>query len=215
MSREGNRDTLRVACVLKPGGAQSVTSLVLMREQNARRELRSPKTGKPEDKQGSVEGTMTPAEKVAHERSGHATYVSRCEMCIEVGGTSRQPRRIVAEAAHIDNATVMHSQHVSENEDLRHFARASHRKEAKSDDLEIVLGHPVAQGAVRHAEWIQNFVQRAMLISVRGGTKKITPLEAHASDKAPSNVAGFLERVLVQRGANDDRQQRFVVGWSC
>ena len=98
----------------------------------------------------------------------------------------------------------------------RHFARASHRKGAKSDDLEIVLGHPVAQGGVRHAEWIQNFVQRAMLISVRvEPRKKITPLEAHASDKAPSNVAGFLERVLVQRGANDDRQQRFVVGWSC
>ena len=48
-----------------------------------------------------------------------------------------------------------------------------------------------------------------------GGTKKITPPETHASDKAPSNVAGFLERVLVQRGANDERQQRFVVGWSC
>ena len=109
---------LRVACVLKPSGAQSVTSSVLMREQNARRELRNPKTGKPEDKQGSVEGTMTLAEKVAHERSGHATYISRSEMCIEVGGPSRQLRRIVAEAAHIDNATVMHSQHVSENEDL-------------------------------------------------------------------------------------------------
>ena len=118
MSREGNRDTLRVACVLKPSGAQSVTSLVLMRDQNARRELRRRKTGKPEDKQGIVDGTMTPAEKVAHERSGHATYVSRCEMCIEVGGTSRHRRRKVAEAAHIDNATVMRSQHVSENEDL-------------------------------------------------------------------------------------------------
>ena len=135
MSREGNRDTLKVARVLKPRGAQSVTSLVLMREQNALRELRSPKTGKPEDKQGSVEGTMTPAEKVAHD--------SRCEMCIEVGGTSRHPRRTVAEAAHIDNATVKHSHHCSENQDLGWClsARAGERNLKIWRSFSVILVH--------------------------------------------------------------------------
>ena len=60
---------------------------------------------------------------------------------------------------------------------------------------EIILDHPVAQWAVRLAEWIQ------------------TPHEAHTGDKAPSNVAGFLERILVRNKINDDKQPRFLVGW--
>ena len=46
MSRERNRNTLKVACMLKPRDAQSVTSLMLKRElENVRRELRNLKTG--------------------------------------------------------------------------------------------------------------------------------------------------------------------------
>ena len=43
---------------------------------------------------------------------------------------------------------------------------------------------------------------------------KITLHEAHTGDKAPSNVVGFLERVLVRRKINDDEQPRFLVGWA-
>ena len=46
-----------------------------------------------------------------------------------------------------------------------------------------------------------------------GGTIKITPHEAHTGDKTPSNVVGFLERV-VRSKINDDRQPRFLVGWA-
>ena len=137
------------------------------------------------------------------------------KMCIEVGGTSRQPRRIVAEAAHIDNATVMHSQHVSENEDLRHFARASHRKEAKSDDLEIVLGHPVAQGAVRHAEWIQNFVQRAMLISVRVEPRRSHHLKHTLPTKHRATLLESWSEFLCNVGQTMTDSKGSVVGWSC
>ena len=37
-----------------------------------------------------------------------------------------------------------------------------------------------------------------------GGTIKITPHETRTGDKAPSNVVGFLERVLVRSKTNDD-----------
>ena len=44
--------------------------------------------------------------------------------------------------------------------------------------------------------------------------QKITPHEAHTREKAPRNVAGFLERVLVRSKINDDQQPRFLVGWA-
>ena len=47
-----------------------------------------------------------------------------------------------------------------------------------------------------------------------GGIIKNTPHEAHTSDKAPSNVVGFLERILVRSKINDDKQPRFLVGWA-
>ena len=51
MSREGNSDTLKVVCLLKPRDAQSVTSLMLKRElENVRRELRKLETGQHENK---------------------------------------------------------------------------------------------------------------------------------------------------------------------
>ena len=51
MSREGNRDTLKVVCMLKPRDALSVTSLIFKRElENARRELRNLKTGQHDNK---------------------------------------------------------------------------------------------------------------------------------------------------------------------
>ena len=65
MSREGNRDTLKSVCLLKPRDAQSVTSLMPKRElENARRELRDLKTGQHENKLEAAEREVT-----AHERN--------------------------------------------------------------------------------------------------------------------------------------------------
>ena len=47
-----------------------------------------------------------------------------------------------------------------------------------------------------------------------GGTIKITPHEAHTGDKAPSNVAGLVQRFLVRNKIIDDKQLRFLEGWS-
>ena len=79
--------------------------------------------------------------------------------------------------------------------------------------VEIILDHPVAQWAVRHAGWIQSILVKSDVDLSEGGTiKKNTPHEAHTRDKAPSNVVGFLERVLFRSKINDDKQPRFLVG---
>ena len=76
----------------------------------------------------------------------------------------------------------------------------------------IILDHLVAQWAARHAEWIQNFLVKSDVDLSDGGTTKITPHEAHTGDQAPSNVVGFLERVLFRSKINDDKQPTFLVG---
>ena len=80
--------------------------------------------------------------------------------------------------------------------------------------VEIILDHPVAQWAVRHAEWIQNFLAKSDLELCDGRTIKITPHEAHTGDKASNNVAGFLERMLVKSRQNQNKQPGFLVGWA-
>ena len=87
-------------------------------------------------------------------------------------------------------------------------------EDARRRGAEIILGHPVAQWAVRHAEWIQNFLVKSDVDLSGGGTIKITPHEAHTGDNAPSNVAGFVQRFLVRNKINDDKQPRFLEGWS-
>ena len=86
-------------------------------------------------------------------------------------------------------------------------------EDARRRGAGIMLGRPVARCAVRHAE-IQNFLVKSDVDLSGGGTIKITPREVHTRDKAPSNVVGFLERVLVRNKINDDKQSRFLVGWS-
>ena len=63
-------------------------------------------------------------------------------------------------------------------------------EDARRRSAEIILDHPVAQWAVRQAEWIQNFLVKSDVDTSGGGTIKITPHEAHTGDKAPSNVVG-------------------------
>ena len=59
MSREGNRDTPKVVCMLKPRDAQSVNYLMWNREfENARRELGNLKTGQHENKGENAEGKI-------------------------------------------------------------------------------------------------------------------------------------------------------------
>ena len=85
-------------------------------------------------------------------------------------------------------------------------------EDARRRGTEIILDHPVAQWAVRHAEWIQNFLVNSEKDLSGGGTIKIIPREAHTGDKAQAMLLGFLERVLVQNKINDDKHPRFLIG---
>ena len=115
MSREGNRDTFKVVCMLKPRDAQSVNSLMLKRDlENVRRELRNLKTGQYENKRESAAGEMTVDERITHERTRHATHDPRCLMERRV---STHPRKAVAEAAYFHSATVKMSQQGVEGQD--------------------------------------------------------------------------------------------------
>ena len=101
--------------------------------------VRNLKTGQHEnDERENAAGEMTTDEKVAHGRTGHATYEPRCETCLKVRVVSTLPRKAVAEAAHFDYATVKNSQRgavvkilVGAGPRGETFSRAVHRKGAK------------------------------------------------------------------------------------
>ena len=100
MSREGNRDTLKVVCMIKLRDAQSVNSLMLKRElENVRRELRNLKTHQHKNKTENTTKELTMDEKIAHERTGRVTCDPRCETCLKKRGVSTHPRKTVAEAS--------------------------------------------------------------------------------------------------------------------
>ena len=86
VSREGSRDTCKLVCWYREKHVNTVTSLILKRElESVRRELRNSETGQHENTHGHA---MTANQKLTHERSGHATFDSRCEVCVRVRGTS-------------------------------------------------------------------------------------------------------------------------------
>ena len=60
----------------------------------------------------------------------------------------------------------------------------------------------------------KNFLVKSNVDLQDGETVKITPHAAHTGDKAPNNVVGFLERVLVRSKINDDKQPRPLIRWA-
>ena len=56
-------------------------------------------------------------------------------------------------------------------------------EDARRCGVEVILDHPAAQWAVRHAEWIQNFIVKSDVGLSGSGTIKITLREAHTGDK--------------------------------
>ena len=71
-------------------------------------------------------------------------------------------------------------------------------EDSRRNGIEVIMDHPVTQWAVRHAEWVQNYLVKSDFELSTGGVVKISPFEAHTGSKAPGNVAAFLERALVQ-----------------
>ena len=83
-------------------------------------------------------------EKIAHERTGHATCDPRCGTHLNVRRVSTHPRKAVAEAAYFDYATVKNNLQGAEVKILvgagprgETYARAVHRKRANFEDLDL------------------------------------------------------------------------------
>ena len=80
-------------------------------------------------------------EKIAHERTGHATCDPRCETRLKMRRVSTHPRKAVAEAAYFDYAKVKNNLQGAEVKFLigarprgETFARVVHRKRATFED---------------------------------------------------------------------------------
>ena len=88
MSRERNRDTVKVVCMLKPRDARSVTSLMLKRElENVRRELRNLKTG-----QHQIKRQKNKRNYNGGEHRARANWT--CHMCSEVRNASQGAKSV-------------------------------------------------------------------------------------------------------------------------
>ena len=104
VTREGNRDTLKLVCMLKARDAPSVTSLMF------KRKLENVKTRdpKPQDsttrEQARKRGRST--DDRGKDRSREKDMPRMIQACLEVRGTTTHPRNAVAEAAFFDYATV-------------------------------------------------------------------------------------------------------------
>ena len=118
-----------------------------------RRELRNLKTGQHENKRENTTREMRMDEKIAHGRTGHATYDPRCEKCLKMPGVSTHPRKTVAEAAHFDYCDRQEQSTMSRSQDQGRcwtaqetFARAVHRKGANFNDL-VCCKHVMEQSS--------------------------------------------------------------------
>ena len=68
---------------------QALTTQTPKREfENVGLEMRNLKTGKNTNLDGNPDGVLAAEERLEHERSGHASFGSRCETCIRVRGKS-------------------------------------------------------------------------------------------------------------------------------
>ena len=65
-------------------------------------------------------------------------------------------------------------------------------EDARRCGVEVILDHPAAQWAVRHAEWIQNFIVKSDVGLSGSGTIKITLREAHTGDKSTEQCCWIL-----------------------
>ena len=80
VSREGNRDTLKLACWYRVTTHTLSDLAVVGRElESVRRELRNLKTGQHENTDGTRGEAMTANEMLTHAKAGHAALDSRSE----------------------------------------------------------------------------------------------------------------------------------------
>ena len=79
--------------------------------------------------------------------------------------------------------------------------------------IELSLKHLLFALLVRHSEWILNhLVRNVFVVELDNRVIKISPFESHTGNLAPRSTS-LLNRILVGRRDDDDKQQRFQQAW--
>ena len=80
-------------------------------------------------------------------------------------------------------------------------------------DIEFSIQHPLFAFLVRHSEWILNHVVRNdFVVEVDNRVSKTSLYEGHTGYPAPRSTS-LLNRILVGRRDDDDKQPRFQTAW--
>ena len=79
--------------------------------------------------------------------------------------------------------------------------------------IEFSIKHPLFALLVRHSEWILNhLVRNDSVVELDNRVIKTSPYESHTGNPAPRS-ASLLNRILVGRRDDDDKQPRFQQAW--
>ena len=79
--------------------------------------------------------------------------------------------------------------------------------------IEFSIKHPLFALLVRHSEWILNhLVRNNFLVELNNRAIKTSPYESHTGNPAPRSTL-FLNRILVGRRDDDDKQPQFQQAW--
>ena len=78
---------------------------------------------------------------------------------------------------------------------------------------DISIKHPLFALLVRHSEWILNhLVCNDFVVELDNRVIKTSPYESHSGNPAPRSTS-LLNRILVGRRDDDDKQPRFQTAW--
>ena len=79
--------------------------------------------------------------------------------------------------------------------------------------IEFSIKHPLFALLVRHSEWILNhLVRNDFVVGLDNRVIKTSPCESHTGNPAPRSTS-LLNRILVGRRDDDDKQPRFQTAW--
>ena len=79
--------------------------------------------------------------------------------------------------------------------------------------IEFSIEHPLFALLVRHNEWFLNhLVRNDFLVELDNRVIKTSPYESHTGNPAPRSTS-LLNRILVGRRDDDDKQPRFQQAW--
>ena len=79
--------------------------------------------------------------------------------------------------------------------------------------MEFSIKHPLFALLVRHSEWILNhLVRNDFVVELENRAIKTSPHESHTGNPAPRSTS-LLNRILVGRRDDDDKQPRFQTTW--